>query len=261
MNKQKKGELEPKTAALAVSEAQPVSRIAPTSLEILDAAVRGGVTSENVAVVKEIIAMRREELALEAKAKFNRAFFALRQEIARMDFYADKAAKTDSGQVAYRYCSEKELAAGLEPVLFRHGFAMLFGQRSEDGKLVAVITLIHREGHEETREYSVRSSATNRMKDSTAADIGSTTSAWRNLVIKLFGIKSRINEEDDPRNLGELNSKVTSDQAFELERRVKETNSNLKAFLRLAGAATFAEIPAGNYGMLDRLLATKEAAR
>jgi hypothetical protein len=250
----------PQTPTLELSRVESKPPVAqPTSLDILDAAVRGGITSENVAVVKEIIAMRREEVALEAKAKFNRNFFALRQEIAQMDFYADKAAKTDSG-VAYRYCSEKELAAGLEPVLFRHGFAMLFGQRDENERTVAVITLIHCDGHEETREYAVRSGATNRLKDATAADTGATTSAWRHLVIKMFGLKSRIREDDDPRNLGDTSTKVTQEQAGELERRVKMLNSNVSAFLKLAGATSFTDIPAVNYEVMDRLLQAKEKA-
>ena len=230
----------------------------PTSLDILDAAVRGGVTAENVAVVKEIIAMRRDEIAHDAKIKFNRAFFELKQEISALNFYADKSAKTDTGAVAYRYCSEKELASGLEPVLFKHGFTMLFGQRDENERTVAVITLIHKDGHEETREYSVRSGATNRMKDATAADTGATTSAWRHLVIKMFSLKSRIKEEDDPRNMGD-GDKITADQAAELERRVQLTNSNVTAFLKLAKAQTFSGIPAIQYDALDALLRTKEA--
>ena len=235
-------------------EPMPVARQVPSSLEILDAAVRGGVTSENVAVVKEIIAMRREEVAFEAKAKFNRAFFELKSEIARMDFYADKAAKNNSGVVAYTYCSEKELASKLDPVLLRHGFTMLFGQRDDTGKTAAIITLVHQDGHEETREYSVRSGNTNAMKDATAADTGATTSAWRHLVIKMFGLKSRIQESDDPRNLGETNKKVTPEQAGELEHQVKMLNRNVVAFLKLAGAATFGEIPAANFPMLERML-------
>ena len=228
-----------------------------TSLGILEAAVRGGVTSENVAVVKELVAMRREEIALEAKARFNRAFFKLRQEIASMDFYADKAAM-NGDQVAYTYCSEKELSSKLEPVLFRHGFAMLFGQRDEGEKLVAIITLVHEDGHEETREYSVRAGGTNRMKDATAADTGATTSAWRHLVIKMFGIKSRIREEDDARNLGELNVKITPEQAEQLEHRVAMTNSDRAAFLKFAGADSYKNIPANKYDDLDAMLKRKE---
>lgn len=253
-----------KTTELELSPAQPLTVTDPrpaqslTSLDILERAVAGGVTSENVSVVKEIIAMRREEIAHEAKAKFNRAFFELRQEIGRMDFYADKAAKDDSGRVAYRYCSEKELSAGLEPVLFKHGFAMLFGQRDEDQKTVAVITLIHKDGHEEQREFSVRSGATNRMKDATAADTGATTSAWRHLVIKMFGLKSRICESDDARNLGDLATKVSPEVATELERRVHEINGNVQSFLQFAGAQSFADIPKANYEILNRFLQSKE---
>lgn len=228
-----------------------------TSLDILESAVRGGITSENVAVVKEIIAMRREEIAHEAKSQFNRAFYELRKEISRMDFYADKAAM-NNGKVAYRYCSEKELSAGLDPVLFKHGFTMLFGQRDADGKTVAEITLIHNAGHEEKREFSVRSGSTNAMKDATAADTGATTSAWRHLVIKMFGLKSRISEADDARNLGDLATKVKPEIAFELERRVKEINANVANFLKFAGATSFADIPAANYDILDRFLKSKE---
>jgi hypothetical protein len=241
-------------------ESGSVARPVPTSLEILDAAVRGGVTSENVAVVKEIIAMRREEMAHENKVEFNRAFFELKREISGMDFYADKAAKDNHGKVLYTYCSERELARGLEPVLFKHGFTMLFGQRDDSGKTVAIITLIHSAGHEETREYSVRSGSVNSVKDATAADTGATTSAWRHLVIKMFGLKSRIQEGDDPRNLGETNKKITPEQADELERRVQMTNGNVAAFLKLAGAGSFREISASNYDVMDRMLATKERA-
>jgi len=229
-----------------------------TSLDILDAAVRGGVTSENVAVVKEIIAMRREELAFENKAAFNKSFFALKSEIQGMNFYADKAAKDNKGNVLYTFCSEKELATKLEPVLLKHGFTMLFGQRERDSGATALITLIHSAGHEETREYSVRSGSTNSVKDATAADTGATTSAWRHLVIKMFSLKSRIREDEDARNIGD-GAKVTPAQADELERRVQLTNSNVPAFLKLAKADSFANIPAIQYDALDALLRTKEA--
>lgn len=227
---------------------------APTSLDILDAAVRGGVTSENVAVVKEIIAMRREEISLENKSKFNRAFFELRQEISTMDFYADKAAKTDSGAVAYTYCSEKELSSKLDPVLFKHGFAMLFGQRDEGAKTVAIITLIHKDGHEESREYAVHSGGTNRMKDATAADTGATTSAWRHLVIKMFGIKSRIQESADPRNEGSL---ITVQQADDLKHRAEMLNC-VPVILEMAGAKSFREILSGRYPVLVNAIEIKE---
>jgi hypothetical protein len=246
--------------AVATTQPQAVAIAPPTSLDILEKAVRGGVTSENVAVVKEIIAMRREEVSAASKASFNRAFFDLRRELGGMDFYADKAAM-NNGKVAYRYCSETELSAGLEPVLFRHGFAMMFGQRSEDGKIVAEVTLIHKDGHEEKREFAVRSGSTNAFKDATAADTGAATSAWRHLVIKMFGLKSRICESDDARNLGDLAKKITPAQAAELEHRLKMVNHNPAKILSYVGAATLAEIPALMFDVADRMLEAIENPR
>ncbi len=241
---------------LAKIESQELAVVRPalTSLDILNAAVSGGITSESVGVVERIIAMRREEVSAANKAKFHKSFFELRQEISGMDFYADKAAM-NNGKVAYSYCSETELSSMLEPVLLKHGFTMMFGQRSDEGKIVAIITLIHEEGHEETREYSVRSGNTNALKDATAADTGATTSAWRHLVIKMLGIKSRIREDADPRNLG---GKVTKEQAEELEQRVAITNSNRATFLKMAGVDSFAAIPTLKYEVLDQLLRLKE---
>ena len=137
---------------------------------------------------------------------------------------------------------------------------MLFGQRDEAEKTVAIITLIHKDGHEENREYSVRSGGTNRMKDATAADTGATTSAWRHLVIKMFGLKSRIREEDDARNLG-TDEKITEAEARDLERRVFDTKSDTIAFLKFAGAKSFDEIKAARWDALDQMLRRKEGTR
>jgi hypothetical protein len=237
---------------LAPMPAQP-----PSSLTILQAAVQGGINKDNVEVVERLVALRREEVKEEAKAAFSRAFFQLRRTMP--EIYADKSAKTASGAVAYTYCSEEEISKMLEPHLFAHGFAMMFGQRQEDGRTVAIVTLIHEMGHQETREYSVRSGTTNSMKDATAADAGSTTTAWRHLMIKLFGLKSRVRaEENDARLLGGY---ITPAQAEELERRVKETNSDVRKFLQVAGASKFSEIVETKYDVLDQMLRKKEAGK
>lgn len=230
----------------------------PTSaLQILEAAVRGGITGENVAVVKEILAMRREEMAFQNKKSFNSAFFDLKKEIAGMDFYADKAAKDYDGNIMYHFCSEAELSAKLEPVLFKHGFAMMFGQRQENDRVVAEVTLIHNGGHEEKREYAVRLGATNKMKDATQADAGSTTSAWRNLVIKLFGLKSRISDKADVRNEGDVIDHAEKQYLLE---RIAETGSKLETYLKLASAETVEAIGKNVYPVLIRALAMKKPA-
>lgn len=245
--------------AVAVREEQPLAVSQPpvTSLAILEAAVRGGINKDNVEVVERLVALRRDELREEAKAAFAKAFFQLRKTMP--EIYADKQARDRSGAVVYTYCSEEEISRMLEPHLFKHGFTMLFGQRQDDGKTVAIVTLIHEGGHQENREYSVRSGATNQMKDATSADAGSTTTAWRHLMIKMFGLKSRLRAEDDARLVG---GSVTAEQAEELERRVKMVNADVPKFLKFAGnAPSFDKIPAIMYPLLDTFLAGKEKGK
>lgn len=232
----------------------PVATQAPSSLSILDAAVRGGINKDNVEVVERLVALRRDELKEQAKAAFAKAFVELRRNMP--EIYADKQAMDNSGRVAYVYASEEEISKKIEPILLSYGFCMLPGQRQENGLVTVIITLIHEQGHQEVREYTVHPGASNRMKDATAVDTGATTSAWRHLVIKMFGLKSRIREEDDPRNIGD--GPITKDQADELERRVALSESNVQAFLKFAGAKSFAEIPASKYEMLDAGLRKKE---
>jgi len=163
-------------------DARPVTvGVMPAPISILETAIRAGVTSENVSVVKELIQMCREQRAEEAKAQFAKAFFQLRKHMPEIS--ADKEARTRSGEVAYAYCSEEEIAKKLEPHLMNYGFAMLFGQREADGKVTAQVTLMHEAGHSEVREYTVRAGAPNAIKDAAMCDTGAATTAWRHLMI------------------------------------------------------------------------------
>jgi hypothetical protein len=240
------------------------STVLPSPLTILDAACRGGITAENVAVVKELAAMCREQQAAESKSAFNRDFFRLKQEINTLHLYADKEAKSRDGTVMYSYCSETELSEKLEPVLDRHHFSMLFSQERSGDTVTALITLIHEAGHEHISRYTVRVGPTNAAKDATAADAGSTTSAWRHLVMKMFGLKSRITEGSDPRLLGET---VTPEQAEEMQHRAKMVNAKEFWLLKMGGVTPatntptlddYKQLKSGSYLVLDNFLKEKE---
>ncbi len=207
----------------------------PSTGELLAAVVSQDITPASAEVIERLVALRDRERAHENKAAFNRALFALKREISGMEFYADKSAKTKNGATAFTYCSEAEISEKLEPVLFKHGFAMIFGQRQDGERITSEITLIHEDGHEEKREYTVTRGRSNDMKDATAVDTSATTSAWRHLVIKLFGLKSRIREEGDARNVGEH---IPAEKAAELRRRCAACGMREASFLRYAHAST-----------------------
>jgi hypothetical protein len=228
----------------------------PSPLAILEKAITGGITSDNVAVVKELMAMAREQRAEDAKAQFVRAFFALQKEMPVI--YADKEVRTKSGALAFEYVSPAEIQDTLRPLLLRHGFALMTGQaKDEKGWVTATVTLYHEAGHSEPRSFTVRPKQPNQLMDEGQCDAAATTSAERHALIKMFNLRTRIRPEDDARNVGEH---VTTEQANELHARVEELGDKVDraAFLAFAGASTFDKIPATMFSKLDVLLKKKE---
>ena len=239
------------TEALEIAPQAPAP-LAISPINILERAISSGVTEENVSVVKELIAMCREQRAEDAKAAFAKAFFQLRKNMP--EIYADKEGKNDAGVVCFRYCSEEEISKMLEPHLMAYGFAMLFGQEQSEGRITVKVTLMHEAGHSEDREFTVRPGKTNRMKDDTMADAGAATTAWRHLVSKLFGLKSRISDNQNASLEGE---KIGADKIAWMQEQVRETGSNEARFLAMAGVASYAEITEGIYPVLVRSLSMK----
>ncbi len=214
----------------------------PSPLGILEAAMKGGVTSENISVVKELIQLCREQRAEDAKAAFARAFFQLKKNMPVI--YADKEAKDRSGNVVYTYSSEEELSKALEPHLTAYGFAMLFGQQSVDGRITAKVTIMHEGGHSEEREFTVRAGAPNAMKDGAMCDVGGATTAWRHLMIKMFGLKSRIHAENDATVLG---ARISPEKALYLKELVRETKSDEVRFLKWCQVTRYEDIGENDY--------------
>ncbi len=242
----------PTDTALEIAHADKSAplALAPSPLRILEAAIQGGVTAENVAVVKDLMLMCREQRAEDSKGAFAKAFFLLRKNMP--EIYADKEAKNRAGETSFTYCSEAEISRMLEPHLMAYGFAMLFGQTEKDGKVTVSITLMHEQGHAETREFTVRSGAPNAMKDAAMCDAGAATTAWRHLVMKMFGLKSRIAANQDATIEGE---RITPDKVQYLREQVAEKKRDEARFLAFAGVKTYEEITEAVYPLLIRSLA------
>lgn len=244
---------------------QPALAVAPrqlSAIDLLQAAVEKGITAENVAVVKEIKELVREEQAHNAKLAFGRAFFAMRKEMPIV--YADKQVKTDSGELAFQYCSPQEIKDTLEPLMMKHGFCTMTSQQMEgENKVTVTVTLIHEAGHQVEGTFTTRVGQENRLVKGPQVVAGATTAAERHCLIKLFGLRTRINPDADARNEGEP---ITEAQADELWRRVTDTESNHKAFLKfcgvpVSGEATIADykrIMSSRYPAADEMLRKKE---
>lgn len=234
----------------------------PSAIDILQAAIERGITAENVAVVKEIKQMVREEQAHAAKLAFGRAFFNLRKEAPII--YADKQVKTDSGEIAFSYCSPQEIKDILEPLMLKHGFTTMTSQQMDgENKVTVTVTLIHEAGHQVQGTFTIRVGQENRLVKGPQVVAGATTAAERHCLIKLFGLRTRIDPSADARNEG---SAITPEQAQELHRRVTDTESDHKAFLKFCGVPVqgapspedYKRIMSSRYAIANEMLRRKE---
>lgn len=245
----------PPGTAVLTSEVMhlPVApRPQPTVIELMGAVLEQKVTGESVAVVKELALLRRQEFVWQEEKDFNAAFVALQ---------ADLPVIVASSVIPKRGKYEKfeDIMTVVAPLLKKHGFSVSFSNDFRDGRIIETCHLA-RGCHSRPNSYAVR---TKNADNETQSDTMAATTAKRNALCQALNIVIRqdcLDEEHDARLEG---GNVTAAQADELRHRVKMLGSNVDevAFLKFAGAATYAEIPAAKYDVLDQNLRRKETGK
>lgn len=228
-----------------------ISTPEPSVAEILRGIMQGGVTAENVSAVKEVVALYER---MEDRKSARTSSQALRGLQAKAkSIVATRAVPDKSGGVKYKYVPYEDIMAQAQPLLNEFGFSVRYSQKMEIDRETVVCMLMHDSGHVFTNEFTVRVGSGPPGATATQADSSAGTVAQREAFCDALNIVRR--RDDDARLEG---GPVTQEQAEELERRLAEVNGNKAAFLKLAGAQKFSEIPAGKYGMLDEMLQRKE---
>ena len=235
-----------KTTELELAAKRDVAVREPeTGLSIeqaFQAVTSGTVKAEHIAVMKELLAM-------DAERKFNAAFVALQAD---MPVIVATSVIPNRG----KYERFEDIMRQIGPLLTKHGFTVSFSQDFKENRILEICTLSHAAGHSRSNSFAVR--AGGRADSDTQADCKASTTAKRNALCNALNIVIRqdcLSTEEDVTIEGAF---VTDEVAFELERRVKETNSDVAAFLKFAGAKKFSEIAASRYDDLDAMLTRKE---
>lgn len=228
-----------------------LERKPPTVADILQAVVAGGVTAENVSAVKEVVALYERMQDRDAEKAFAAAFVALQAEMPKVQ--AIRAVPNNDGSVRYRFAPYEEIMRQVSPMLLKHGFTVTFSTRYEEARLVKVCTLQHTAGHKKSNEFAVRIGKGPPAASETQADGAASTYAKRGALCDALNIV--VEHDDDARAEG---ATIFPEQAEEFRRRVQATGSDERAFLRVAGAASYGAIPSARYDILDELLAKRE---
>lgn len=224
----------------------------PSVGEMLQAVIDKGVTQENVAAIEKLVGLYERMQDKKAEQLFAAAFVRLQAEMPKVQ--ATKPVQNRDGSLRYRFAPLEEIVKQIGPSLKEHGFTFSFSERFDSGRMIETCTLMHVGGWKRTNEFSVRVGGGPPGCTETQADGAASQYARRYALCDALGIVIEHLDEDARLEGGT----VTADQAFELERRVAETNSNKAAFLKFAGAEKFTDIAAVKYDMLNQFLQKKE---
>jgi hypothetical protein len=225
---------------LATVESQP---LAPSDqfTAFLERAARD--PSIDVATLKELLAMKREQDALEAKRRFFEALARLQASLSPM------AKSGTNTHTRSRYVKLDDMLIELRPLLEKEGFAFTFDSKpTPPASITFTCEMVHRDGHSETRSLTLPLDGVGSQGGKSAMNglqaVGSTTSYARRYLLDMHLNLARRDEDDDgnggPRP-------VTQEQADTLRRTLAEAKGDEKRFLNWAAASSFEEIPAANF--------------
>jgi len=130
----------------AVAQRQQMPSLSDVTMALIEKATTSGAAVE---VLKELRAMRAEDLAIEARQKFDLAFASFQAECPVIT--KDKNV-SDNGRHLYSYSPLEDIIAQVKPLLEKHGFNFKFDTdvTSQDGWVIAKCIIRHEGG--DTRE-------------------------------------------------------------------------------------------------------------
>lgn len=227
--------------ALALSNQNP---IAP----MLQAIIAGGVTTASVDALERMTALYERMESRNAEKEFNSAFVALQQDL---PVIVASSIIPNRG----KYERFEDVMRQVGPLLTKHGFSVSFAMDFRDNRIVQTCHLKHVQGHSQSNSFAVR--AGGKADSETQADCKAATTAKRNALLNALNIVIRQDVfagDNDATIEGEF---ISPEKVQYLREQVRETGSDEKRFLALAGVQKFEEITTGSYDVLVRALAAK----
>lgn len=227
---------------------------APSVGQMLQAAIDKGITAENVAVLEKMMDLYERTQAKDAEKEFARAFNALQSEMPAIQ--AVQAVPDRNGNVKYYFAPYEEIMDKVRPLLLKHGFTVSFSMTFHEGRVTQECTLQHISAHSRRNQFSVRIGSGPPGASEAQADGAAGTYAKRHALCNALNII--VDHDTDGFDAKNEGAPIKPDQAIYLRELVKETKSDVAAFLKFAGAPTFEEIGAARYDDLVRALNKKQ---
>lgn len=247
---------------LSMTKTEPAMEVAPAgnrldAVEILRAAVAGGVTSENVAVVERMVALVERQQQRRAEQAYVVALAALQKECQNVIAASDVNGK-------YRYAKYIQLWNAVRPAVERNGFTLEWSQEHLGDRVKKLLYLCHVDGYrpEKPKEWTIRLGTSAAgipagMQLPVLDEMADSMAKRRLLMDALNIVVDAVTSAEDVGD-GTLVSQEESDALFQRLIILGGDEHSQKRFLALAGVEAWNQIPKAVLPILNRLLAEKE---
>jgi len=243
-----------------------------TVLQMLQASIQGGVTAENVAVTKELVALFERMDARKAEKIFNDELVAVQMECRQMGIEAVREVLNRDGSHRYWYASKADILKVAGPILDRHGFSVSFDVEYDGPRCFAICEFRHRAGHKEKKRYGVRPGSGPPGANEPQADGSGITYAQRGALTGWLNLTIGKDADADPNDATQIGDTIAPNKAMELQKRLHACGADEAKFLKHAGAgdipdtataaevfAAYLRIPQNRIAELEQGIAGKEA--
>lgn len=215
--------------------------------ELLAKIVQAGITSDSAGALKELVLLQNHQQDRAKKQAWNMAFSRVRGRLNTV--IATRAIPDKSGSAKWKYANLEDIQDDIDAILHSEGMTTRFDSRRDGDLCVGICWLSHEEGHEEKSECAIKAPG------AMGGDLGAFKIAKRGALVAILGIKVR--QDDDARMLGDF---ISTEQAEDLQRRLKAIGRDDSKFLAFAGARSWQEIRQAKLGILDGFLRKAEKA-
>jgi hypothetical protein len=189
--------------------------------QAFDCVVAGKLNSEQLGVMKELLAM-------DAERRFTTAFVALQKDLPTI-----VATSVIPNRGKYERFEDVMRVVG--PLLVKHGFSVTFDQTNgADMRITVKCTLMHSGGHKISTPFTVRSGG--RADSEIQADCKASTTAKRNAMLQCLNIVIRQDCLNSDEDAGIEGAFITPEQASALHTRVVKCKADTEAFLKFCGS-------------------------
>lgn len=237
-----------------LAEAQPPQQLNVAA--VLAAAVSQGVTAENVAVVKELVALQERMEGRESERQFARAFNALQAEMPAIRAVTPVPDKM--GNIKYHFAKYEDIMEQVRPLLLKHGFTVSFSMSYADDRVTQTCTLMHIGGHSRSNPFTVRIGSGPPGASAAQADGAAGTYAKRHALCNALNIIVDQDSDGVPTDAKVIGAPIAPDKVQYLKELVKETKSDEAKFLAFARVTKYEDIGEADY---PRLVAALEKKR